>query len=195
MTLTLVALATHETIIKKSRFTVLAAPAVDPDAAMQFVQANRNTAANHNCWAYRIGEQYRFSDDGEPGGTAGRPILAAIDGQQLDYVVVVVTRFFGGIKLGTGGLVRAYGGSAAECLRIAARIEHKDRVAVEICIPYDAIGAIYPLIDRFMASKLGEECSDNGVVMRVDLAADDVETMKQCVMDATRGVGRLLVIK
>ena len=75
--------------------------------------------ATHNCWAYRIGSEYRFSDDGEPAGTAGRPILAAIDGQGCDQVVVVVTRWYGGIKLGAGGLVRAYGGCAAECLRAA----------------------------------------------------------------------------
>jgi putative IMPACT (imprinted ancient) family translation regulator len=65
---------------------------------------------------------YRSSDDGEPAGTAGRPILAAIDGQGFDRVMVVVTRWFGGIKLGAGGLVRAYGGAAAECLRTAPRV-------------------------------------------------------------------------
>src|SRR3546814_18000784 len=75
--------------------------------------------ATHNCWAWRIGDDYRSNDDGEPAGTAGRPILAAIDGQGMDRVVVVVTRWFGGIKLGAGGLVRAYGGTAAECLRRA----------------------------------------------------------------------------
>ena len=78
--------------------------------------------ATHNCWAYRIGQQYRFSDDGEPGGTAGRPILQAIEGQGFDQVVVVVTRWYGGIKLGAGGLARAYGGCAAECLRLADRV-------------------------------------------------------------------------
>ena len=74
--------------------------------------------ATHHCWAYRIGPAYRFGDDGEPGGTAGAPILRAIEGQGVDRVMVVVVRFYGGVKLGTGGLARAYGGTAAECLRM-----------------------------------------------------------------------------
>ncbi|MFC6616804.1 IMPACT family protein [Deinococcus radiophilus] len=75
--------------------------------------------ATHHCWAYRIGELYRFNDDGEPGGTAGAPILRAIEGQGVQHVMVIVVRYYGGVKLGTGGLVRAYGGAAAECLRTA----------------------------------------------------------------------------
>ncbi len=70
-----------------------------------------------------MGQNYRFSDDGEPSGTAGKQILQAIDGQQLDNIVVVVTRWFGGILLGSGGLMRAYGGTAASCLRQAEKTE------------------------------------------------------------------------
>ncbi|MET0935555.1 MAG: YigZ family protein, partial [Luteibacter sp.] len=90
--------------------------------ALAFVEAVGDPAATHNCWAYRIGDAYRFNDDGEPGGTAGRPMLQAIDVQGCDRVVVVVTRSYGGIKLGAGGLARAYGGTAAECLRLAPRV-------------------------------------------------------------------------
>ena len=79
--------------------------------------------ANHNCWAFRIGQTYRFNDDGEPSGTAGKPILQAIDGQSLDHIAVVVTRWFGGTLLGSGGLIRAYGGTAAMCLRAAEKTE------------------------------------------------------------------------
>src|SRR5512138_3130194 len=85
--------------IRKSRFIAHAAQAADPDAALAFVESVTDRSATHNCWAYRIGQQYRFSDDGEPSGTAGKPILQAIDGQGFDQVVVVVTRWFGGIKL------------------------------------------------------------------------------------------------
>ena len=102
--------------VKHSRFLARAAPADSTHAAQAFVGSVSDPDATHNCWAWRIGGDYRSSDDGEPAGTAGRPILAAIDGQGFDRVVVVVTRWFGGIKLGAGGLVRAYGGSAAECL-------------------------------------------------------------------------------
>src|SRR3546814_1073968 len=89
---------------------------------MDFVAEHAVAGANHNCWACRIGQTYRFSDDGEPGGTAGKPILQAIDGHDLDGIAVVVTRWFGGILLGSGGLVRAYGGTAALCLQGAAKV-------------------------------------------------------------------------
>src|SRR5690606_12577917 len=88
-----------------------------------FVAQVSDPAANHNCWAYRLGNEYRFNDDGEPGGTAGKPILQAIEGQGCDRVVVVVTRWFGAVKLGPGGLRRASGGCAAQCLRGAPRTE------------------------------------------------------------------------
>ncbi|OYR13490.1 IMPACT family protein [Brucella thiophenivorans] len=109
--------------IKKSRFLGIAAPVANEQAAKDFLSAHSDLAANHNCWAWRIGQNYRFSDDGEPSGTAGKPILQAIDGQQLDNIVVVVTRWFGGILLGSGGLMRAYGGTAAMCLRQAEKTE------------------------------------------------------------------------
>lgn len=109
--------------IKKSRFLAIAAPVANEPAAKDFLTEHSDLAANHNCWAWRIGQNYRFSDDGEPSGTAGKPILQAIDGQQLDNIAVVVTRWFGGILLGSGGLMRAYGGTAAMCLRQAEKTE------------------------------------------------------------------------
>jgi uncharacterized YigZ family protein len=119
---TLVAACRHGEDIRKSRFLAQAAPVETPQQALAYVQQVSDLAATHNCWAYRIGQDYRFNDDGEPGGTAGRPILQAIEGQGIDRVVVVVTRWYGGIKLGAGGLARAYGGTAAECLRLAERV-------------------------------------------------------------------------
>src|SRR5688500_7406689 len=107
--------------IKKSRFLCQAAPVATPEAALEFLAQISDPQATHNCWAYRIGQHYRFSDDGEPVGTAGKPMLQAIDGQGFDQVVAVVTRWYGGIKLGAGGLMRAYGGVTAQCLRLAAR--------------------------------------------------------------------------
>lgn len=109
--------------IKKSRFLAIAAPVVNEQAAKDFLTEYSDFSASHNCWAWRMGQNYRFSDDGEPSGTAGKPILQAIDGQQLDNIVVVVTRWFGGILLGSGGLMRAYGGTAAMCLRQAEKTE------------------------------------------------------------------------
>lgn len=113
----------YQEIIRKSRFLVRAAGIASAADAMAFIARVSDPTANHNCWAYRLGNEYRFSDDGEPGGTAGKPILQAIEGQACDRVAVVATRWFGGVKLGTGGLVRAYGGCAAQCLRTADRVE------------------------------------------------------------------------
>ena len=100
--ISIAAQASHELEIKRSRFIANAARADCADQAAEFVDQVRDPQATHNCWAWRVGSAYRSSDDGEPGGTAGRPILSAIDGQRLDHVVVVVTRYFGGIKLGAG---------------------------------------------------------------------------------------------
>ncbi|MDX1370114.1 YigZ family protein [Pseudomonas sp.] len=109
--------------IRKSRFLALAAPVANAAEAQAFIAAASDPGASHNCWAWKVGQQYRFSDDGEPGGTAGRPILAAIEGQAFDQVAVLVIRWYGGIQLGTGGLARAYGGSANKCLQGGQRRE------------------------------------------------------------------------
>lgn len=113
---TLAAAHRHSTVIEGSEFLAFAERADSaPEALAQLAALRtRYPDATHYCWAYQIGPLYRFSDDGEPGGTAGAPMLRAIGGQDIDHVMVVVVRYYGGIKLGTGGLVRAYGGAAAE---------------------------------------------------------------------------------
>ena len=132
--LTLESAASFAQEIRRSRFLAHAAPVADEAAAKAFVDARSDGDATHNCWAWRIGTRYRFSDDGEPSGTAGKPILQAIDGQDLDGTAVVVTRWFGGILLGGGGLVRAYGGTAAACLRTARkRVITPTRAALVDC--------------------------------------------------------------
>ncbi|KAF1068616.1 MAG: IMPACT family member YigZ [Pseudomonas citronellolis] len=123
MSFTLAGPAQYAEDIKKSRFLCFAAPIGSEADAMAFIASHRAADAGHNCWAWKLGAQYRFSDDGEPGGTAGRPMLVAIEGQDMDSVVVLVSRWFDGIKLGTGGLARAYGGCAAKCLQTAERLE------------------------------------------------------------------------
>src|SRR5580765_7178643 len=120
--------------VKKSRFLAIAGPVSGEQAAKDFIRAHADPAASHNCWAWRVGLNYRFNDDGEPSGTAGKPILQAIDGQALDGIAVVVTRWFGGILLGSGGLIRAYGGTAAACLRASDKVPVVARVeAVVTC--------------------------------------------------------------
>ncbi|QDW67449.1 IMPACT family protein [Luteimonas granuli] len=190
-TTTLAAPATHELIVKHSRFLAGAAPIGDADAAAAFIAEASVADATHNCWAWRIGSAYRSSDDGEPAGTAGRPILAAIDGQGLDGVVVVVTRWYGGIKLGAGGLVRAYGGAAAECLRTAARREVVEMAEVDVECPFADIAAVHAALPAFDAEKLDEEFSAEGVRFRLRLPAALLDALAARLRDATRDRARM----
>ncbi len=183
---TLAAPATLETEVKHSRFIAHAAPATAPEAALAFVQSVADPAATHNCWAYRIGGEYRSSDDGEPSGTAGRPILAAIDGQGYDQVVVVVIRWFGGIKLGAGGLVRAYGGAAAECLRRAERRPLIAMREIALSSPFDELGNVHSALATFAAEKLSEDFDENGARLSLRLPADRIAALKTHLRDATR---------
>ncbi len=184
---------TYAEEIKKSRFIAHAAPVESPKEAMAFLEAVRDPQATHNCWAYRIGQAYRFSDDGEPGGTAGQPILRAIEGQGLDHVMVVVTRYFGGIKLGAGGLVRAYGGVAATCLRQAPKREVQPQVTVWVNVPFEAMGAVYPVLERFTATKEAERYTQVGLELSLRLNAADLEAFRRTLTDATRGKVRVWV--
>ena len=183
---TLAAPAEFTLDVKHSRFLARAVPLADADAAMAVLRPLCTPNATHNCWAFRVGPQYRSSDDGEPAGTAGRPILAAIDGQGYDQVLVVVTRWYGGIKLGAGGLVRAYGGAAAECLRRAARRPLIVMRELELEAPFDALGTVHALLAALDAHKLGESFEADGARLRVRLPADEVDGLKTRLRDATR---------
>ncbi|HEY2347137.1 MAG TPA: YigZ family protein [Xanthomonadaceae bacterium] len=188
---TLAAPARFESIVKKSRFLAMATAVDDVEQAAAFLAAVRETGANHNCWAFRVGDSYRSSDDGEPAGTAGRPILAAIDGQRCDRVVVVVARWFGGIKLGAGGLARAYGGAASECLRIAAKTPLVELAQATIACEFGHVGAIHQLIAQFGAGKRGEHFSDDGLRIAIELPRDRLAPLQNALRDATRGQARL----
>lgn len=186
MTDTLATTATHLLEVKHSRFIAQAAPATSPQAALAFLAQVADPDATHNCWAYRIGAEYRSSDDGEPASTAGRPILAAIEGQGYDQVVVVVTRWYGGIKLGAGGLVRAYGGAAAECLRTAERRLLVEMRELRFGCAFDDLGSVHAALPAFAAEKLAEDFDETGAVLRIGLPADRVDALKTHLRDATR---------
>ena len=192
MSATLAARAGHALTIKHSRFLAQAAPVDSPEAALAFIHEIGDPAATHNCWAYRIGPLYRFSDDNEPAGTAGRPILAAIDGQGLDQVVAVVTRWYGGIKLGAGGLMRAYGGSAAECLRCARRTELIEYVDCELAFGFADTGAVHAALDAHDATRLEEHFTAEGTRLSVRLRADRRDALHEQLRDATRDRARLV---
>jgi uncharacterized YigZ family protein len=183
---TLATATTHVLEVKHSRFIAQAAPATSPEAALAFLVQVADPEATHNCWAYRIGAEYRSRDDGEPSGTAGRPILAAIEGQGYDQVVAVVTRWYGGIKLGAGGLVRAYGGAAAECLRRAERRALVVMSEVGILCPFDDLGSVHAALGSWSAEKISEEFHETGVTMRLRLPAARLDALKNHLRDATR---------
>ncbi len=187
----LAAPATHAIEVKHSRFLANAVPVESAAQAMQALGALAIADAHHNCWAWRIGGDYRSSDDGEPAGTAGRPILAAIDGQGIDRVVVVVARWFGGIKLGAGGLVRAYGGAAAECLRGAQRIALVELREIALHAPFEDLGSVHAALAAVCAEKVSETFDPRGVRLELRLPRDNVDALKLRLRDATRNRVRI----
>ena len=126
--------AEAEVVIKRSRFIGHAAPVETEEEALAYIEAirKRHSQASHNCYAYIVGQRDEYqkqSDDGEPGGTAGKPILEVLKQRAMKYTVVVVTRYFGGVMLGAGGLVRAYTDGAVAALDAAepvARLLHRE---------------------------------------------------------------------
>ncbi|MDB5550916.1 MAG: hypothetical protein JWL86_900 [Rhizobium sp.] len=180
--------ATSEQVIKKSRFLATAIPVANEDEAKAALAAYGHADANHNCWAWRLSAAYRFSDDGEPSGTAGKPILAAIDGQSIDKVVVIVTRWFGGVLLGSGGLVRAYGGTAAMCLRGAELIEMKPSVDGHFHLEFSDLALVKGKLAAFKDLQILEERFDaTGAEIRVRVPEVDVETIARMISDLTSG--------
>jgi len=186
MTDTLAAPATHSLEVRHSRFLAHAAPVDAPATAMEFLARVSDPDATHNCWAWRIGQDYRSSDDGEPAGTAGRPILAAIDGQGYDRIAVVVTRWYGGIKLGAGGLVRAYGGAAAECLRLAPRQPLVPMVGLELACAFEDLGVVHAALQAHEAEKTGERFDADGAHLSLRLPAARADALQVRLRDATR---------
>ncbi|MBA3929047.1 putative YigZ family protein [Pseudoxanthomonas japonensis] len=178
--------------VKHSRFLAQAAQVASADDALAYLREVSDPAATHNCWAYRIGQEYRSSDDGEPAGTAGRPILAAIDGQGYDRVMVVVTRWYGGIKLGAGGLVRAYGGAAAECLRTAPRQPLVTMATLQLACPFDDVGTVHTALAPHHATKQQESFDEHGAVLILELPVDRMDALKTHLRDATRNRVRIL---
>lgn len=187
----LVAARRHAQDIRKSRFLAQAAPTPSVGQAMAFLQEVADPAATHNCWAYRIGQDYRFSDDGEPGGTAGRPILQAIEGAGVDRVTVVVTRWYGGIKLGAGGLMRAYGGTAAECLRLAERIPLVAMARLTVHCPFADLALLKARCPGWQARIEQENFDAEGATLELELPADGLDEACARIVDLTRGQARV----
>ena len=192
MAFTLAAPGEYREEIRKSRFLALAAPVGSPAEAQAFIEQHSDRAASHNCWAWKCGAQYRFSDDGEPGGTAGRPILAAIEGQDCDQVAVLVIRWYGGIQLGTGGLARAYGGSAAKCLQGGERVELVERVQARCHVPFAELARIRARLADWQVTVESEEFDAEGATLLLGLPAGRLQALTDQLADLSRGQVRLI---
>lgn len=191
---TLVAACSHVEEIKKSRFLTQAAPITSVDEAMAFIARVSVADATHNCWAYLIGQDYRFNDDGEPAGTAGRPILQAIEGQGYDRVVVVVTRWYGGTKLGAGGLARAYGGGAAECLRTAEHVPIIALQRVSFELGFAELPVLRARVQDWQCNFDDEQYGAKGVSVTATLPAAHVEDLRRLLADLSRGRSALRLL-
>jgi uncharacterized YigZ family protein len=151
--------------VEGSRFLSVSIPVTSReqvDTAVASVR-DREPTATHHCTAYRLGhdgDDFRYNDDGEPSGTAGPPILRQIDARELTQTLVVVTRYFGGTKLGTGGLVRAYGEAASRALEHASVVEKVVRVPVRVAFGYDDTAAANQLLHHFDAVVRARDYTD-----------------------------------
>ena len=187
MTWTLPGPATYESVIRNSVFRASAAPVEDEAAAMTFFRDVAVLDATHNCWAFKTGQRFRCSDDGEPGGTAGRPILSAIEGQDFDNVMIVVTRWYGGVQLGAGGLVRAYGGAASACLREAERIERIETVPLRFHCPFSSYAMVESKIESWRASRTECDFDAAGAWMTLAVPVEEADAITDWLRDLTRG--------
>lgn len=192
---TLAGPVSFEEVIQKSRFLARAWPIQSIDEALAHVGECARVDASHHCWAYRLELNYRFHDANEPAGTAGRPILQAIDGQGFDRIVVVVTRWFGGIKLGAGGLVRAYGGCAAECLRRADRRAVIEYQRLQLSVPFACENSLRLLIHECAGRLQNEQYAASGLQAHLELPLDQVERFSTRLRDLSRGQAQLSMIQ
>ena len=179
--------ASYEETIKKSRFICHAAGVTSQAESLDFYESVTDPQATHNCWAWRINFQVRSSDDGEPSGTAGRPILNVIERRNLENVMVVVTRYFGGIKLGVGGLVRAYSGSVAKCLDRAGIIELFPMSEYTIKAGFEWTSCVHGLLDQLSAQKLDESYDKDGLILKIRCRETDYGKLASGLRDASRG--------
>jgi uncharacterized YigZ family protein len=182
---------------KGSRFITTLAHTPTVASAQAFVAEMRAEFpdATHNCWAYVVGppgntRDNGAGDDGEPAGTAGRPMLGVLLGSGLGDVAAVVTRYFGGVKLGRGGLVRAYSGGVQHALRETPRGEYRDRTRVVVSCPYPALDALRRILRGLEVEVAGERFSDLAELV-IAVPVDRLHELERAVADATAGAARL----
>lgn len=187
--------AVAETKVRGSRFIGEAFPVGDEDeAALRIDEVKRREhAATHHCSAYRTGRDgdvFRYDDDGEPGGTGGPPILRQIDSRELTDVLVVVTRYFGGTKLGTGGLARAYGEAADLALEAADIVTHVIFTRLCVSFEYDDTSQALYTIERYGGQVVASEYSDITEVT-LDVPSSRADAFEDAFVNALGGRGMI----
>ena len=194
MPFTIASQVSFEDEIKKSRFQAIAVPVENEQAVKDFLETHKDITTTHQCWAWKIGNNVRFNDDGEPSGTAGRPILASIEGNELSNILVLVNRWYGGIKLGTGGLVRAYGGCAGQCLLLTEKIELIEKKRVSFACQFNEWSIFqYELNQQQVEFK--EDYTATGVEVEALLQIDQIEPLALKIQDVTRGREQLKIVE
>lgn len=194
MPFTIASQVSFEEDIKKSRFQAIAVPVENEQAVKDFLETHKDLTTTHQCWAWKIGHNVRFNDDGEPSGTAGRPILATIEGNELTNILVLVNRWYGGIKLGTGGLVRAYGGCAGQCLLLAEKIELIEKKKVSFACQFNEWSIFqYELNQQQIEFK--QDYTATGVQVEALLQIHQIEPLSLKIQDVTRGREQLKIVE
>jgi uncharacterized YigZ family protein len=188
---TLAAPCSFEETIKKSRFLTHAEPVDSQAATLEFFERVADPNASHNCWAWRIDGVHRSSDDGEPGGSAGRPILSVLEGRDIDRVMVVVTRWYGGINLGVGGLVRAYSGGAAKALDRGELVPLRAQLEFRVSTAFSFADALHRLLAQFGAEKSDERYLDDGLEATVVVEEQRFKPLCDALREASRGQAQI----
>lgn len=187
----------HETEVSRSRFLCALAPAATEEEARAFIARVRagHPGASHHCWAYVIGADgavQKASDDGEPGGTAGAPMLQMLTRREIRYAVAVVTRYFGGTKLGAGGLIRAYGGAVGEALdAVGTRVRRRYRL-VTVTTDHLRAGRLENDLRSSGRAVRGVTYGDR-VTIEVGLPDAQVEDFRRWLADSTAGTAALVL--
>ncbi len=183
-----------ETVVDRSRFICSLARATTPEEAQAFTRAIHAEfpGATHHCWAYVAGApgstgQIGMSDDGEPHGTAGRPMLTVLLHSGVGEVAAVVTRYYGGTKLGTGGLARAYSTAVQAALRELETVERVELIALTIVIGYPHISAVLHLLPDFEATVTSERFGED-ITLGLTAPRQHDSPLRRALVNATHGV-------
>ncbi|MDJ1111124.1 MULTISPECIES: YigZ family protein [Macrococcus] len=181
----------QETVINKSRFITYLFKVENEDEAKAKIDEIKalHKDATHNCSAYTVGDSHQIqkaNDDGEPSGTAGVPMLESLKKNDIHNVVAIVTRYFGGIKLGSGGLIRAYQGRVSEAIQLAGKVIYKNGLMIQVTLPYELSGKFeHAIDDKFII--INQTYTDK-VIYDVQLVSEDKDEFINFVTELTQGL-------